>query len=58
VLESAGSDKVMELSKELDKYNRLFQTRLYGDVGMDVPAEAEDEPVEAEAEDEVEFEEE
>jgi hypothetical protein len=48
----------MELSKELDKYNRLFQTRLYGDVGMDVPAEAEDEPVEAEAEDEVEYEEE
>ncbi len=58
VLESAGSDKVMELSKELDKYNRLFQTRLYGDVGMDVPVEAEDEPVEAEAEDEVEYEEE
>ena len=50
VLESAGSDKVKELSTALDNYNRLFQKRLYGDVGMDVPAEADDEEVEAEDE--------
>ena len=50
VLESAGSDKVMELSKALDNYNHLFQTRLYGDVGMSVPAAAEDEEVDAEDE--------
>ncbi|MBR1499614.1 MAG: DUF2723 domain-containing protein [Bacteroidaceae bacterium] len=50
VLESAGSDKVMELSKALDNYNHLFQTRLYGDVGLNVPAAAEDEEVDAEDE--------
>ena len=42
VMESAGSDKVMELSKKLDAYNQLIQARFYGSVGMD--DEVEEEP--------------
>ena len=45
VLESAGSDKVMELTKQLDLYNRLIQTRLYGSVGMDEEYDDEEEEV-------------
>ena len=45
VLESAGSDKTMELSKKLDMYNHLFQSRIYGDVGLSAADEAEEEEV-------------
>ena len=50
VLESAGSDKVMELAKKLDIYNQLIQARLYGSVGMgaDESVEAEEEEYEEE----------
>lgn len=44
VLESAGSDKTIELAKKLDLYNQLLQAHLYGSVGMDAPEdEAEEE---------------
>ena len=39
VLESAGSDKAMDLAKQLDHYNQLLQSRLYGSVGMDADEE-------------------
>jgi len=42
VLESAGSDKVTELSKQLDLYNQAIQSRLYGSVGMDDEYEEEE----------------
>ncbi|MBQ7527457.1 MAG: DUF2723 domain-containing protein [Bacteroidaceae bacterium] len=50
VLESAGSDKVMELAKKLDIYNQLVQARFYGSVGMgaDENVEAEEEEYEEE----------
>ena len=50
ILESAGSDKVMELAKKLDIYNQLIQARFYGSVGMgaDEGAEAEEEEYEEE----------
>ena len=35
VMESAGSDKVMELTQKLDLYNQLLQKRLYSSAGMD-----------------------
>ena len=41
ILESAGSDKTMELSKKLDLYNQAIQSRLYGSVGMDAVDEEE-----------------
>ena len=34
IMESAGSDKTMELVKKLDLYNQILQARLYGSVGM------------------------
>ena len=37
VLGSAGSDKTIELTKQLDLYNQLLQARLYGSVGMSAP---------------------
>ena len=43
VLESAGCDKTPELVRQLDTYNRLLQSRLYGSVGMDAEDEAEEE---------------
>ena len=50
ILESAGSDKVMELAKKLDIYNQLVQARFYGSVGMgaDENVEAEEEEYEEE----------
>ena len=46
IMESAGSDKTMELAKKLDLYNQLLQGRLYGSVGMDATEEeAEEEEV-------------
>ena len=50
ILESAGSDKVMDLAKKLDIYNQLIQARLYGSVGMgaDESVEAEEEEYEEE----------
>jgi hypothetical protein len=50
ILESAGSDKVMELAKKLDIYNQLVQARFYGSVGMgaDESVEAEEEEYEEE----------
>ena len=39
VMESAGSDKTMELTKKLDLYNQMLQSRLYGSVGMDAEEE-------------------
>ena len=42
VLESAGSDKAMELTKKLDLYNQMLQNRLYGSVGMDLDDEEEE----------------
>ena len=39
ILESAGSDKAMELAKKLDLYNQLIQGRLYGSVGMNYSAD-------------------
>ena len=49
IMESAGSNKVMELSKKLDLYNQLIQARFYGSVGMDAQAEEADEAEEEEA---------
>ena len=43
VLESAGCDKTPGLVRQLDTYNRLLQSRLYGSVGMDAEDEAEEE---------------
>ena len=43
VLNSAGSDKVPELTKKLNLYNQLLQKRLYASVGMDVPEEEQEE---------------
>ncbi|MBQ8455292.1 MAG: DUF2723 domain-containing protein [Bacteroidaceae bacterium] len=43
VMESAGSDKTMELAKKLDLYNQMLQGRLYGSVGMDAAEEATEE---------------
>ncbi len=48
ILESAGSDKTPELSKQLDLCLQLLQKRLYGSVGLD----AEDESVEYEEDEE------
>ena len=46
IMESAGSDKTMELAKKLDLYNQMLQGRLYGSVGMDAAEEeAEEEEV-------------
>ncbi len=46
IMESAGSDKTMELAKKLDLYNQMLQGRLYGSVGMDATEEeAEEEEV-------------
>jgi hypothetical protein len=42
-MESAGSDKTMELAKKLDLYNQMLQGRLYGSVGMDAAEEATEE---------------
>ena len=55
VLNSAGSDKVPELTKKLNLYNQLLQKRLYASVGMDVP---EEELEEYDYEEEEEYEEE
>ena len=35
ILESAGSDKVLELTKRFNAFNQLLQSRLYGSVGLD-----------------------
>ena len=43
IMESAGSDKTMELAKKLDLYNQMLQGRLYGSVGMDAAEEATEE---------------
>ena len=43
ILESAGSDKVAELSAQLDRYNRAIQTRFYGSAGLDDEEEEYDE---------------
>ena len=43
VLGSAGSDKTIELTKQLDLYNQLLQARLYGSVGMSTPDDTEEE---------------
>ena len=43
VMESAGSDKTMELTKKLDLYNQLIQGRLYGSVDMSAQSQAEEE---------------
>ena len=43
IMESAGSDKTMELAKKLDLYNQMLQGRLYGSVGMNAAEEAEEE---------------
>ena len=46
IMESAGSDKTMELAKKLDLYNQMLQGRLYGSVGMNAAEEeAEEEEV-------------
>ena len=42
VLEGAGSDKTLELSKQLDMYNRVFQKIMYGSVGLDDAGDAGD----------------
>ena len=42
IMESAGSDKTIELAKKLDLYNQMLQTRLYGSVGMDAEEESSD----------------
>ena len=42
VLESAGSDKTIELTKQFNMYNQLFQSRMYGSVDMDEPVEVEE----------------
>ena len=39
ILQSADSDKAMELNKQLDVYNQLIQRRLYGSVGMSMDAD-------------------
>ena len=55
VLESAGSDKAMDLAKQLDHYNQLLQSRLYGSVGMDADEEEyEEELINEEEEEEAE----
>ncbi len=41
IMESAGSDKTMELAKKLDLYNQMLQGRLYGSVGMNAAEEEE-----------------
>jgi len=41
ILASAGYDKAVELTKQLDLYNQLLQSRLYGSVGMDIDEEEE-----------------
>ena len=43
IMESAGSDKTMELAKKLDLYDQMLQGRLYGSVGMDAAEEATEE---------------
>jgi ATP/maltotriose-dependent transcriptional regulator MalT len=45
LLNSAGSDKTLELTNRLNTYNNQLQTRLYGSVGMDAVDEDEDEEV-------------
>ena len=42
ILESAGSEKTLELAKKLDLYNQMLQTRLYGSVGMNDADESSD----------------
>ena len=54
VLESAGSDKAMDLAKQLDHYNQLLQSRLYGSVGMDADEEEYEEELINEEEEEEE----
>ncbi len=41
VMESAGSDKTPDLVRQLDTYNKLLQSRLYGSVGVDMDDEEE-----------------
>ena len=54
VMESAGSDKTMELSKQLDLYNQMLQAKLYGSVGMDAQDDYEEEEVYEEEEEGIE----
>ena len=42
LLNSAGSDKTLELTNRLNTYNNQLQTRLYGSVGMDAVDEDEE----------------
>ena len=43
IMESAGSNKTAELAKQLNLYNQMLQSRLYGSVGMDDAEQAEEE---------------
>ena len=52
ILASAGYDKTLELTKRLDMYNHLLQSRLYGGVSVDADEDFDDEEEYVEEEEE------